>query len=176
MTARPPVLDARAAADVLAGLLARRPGYLPGWRPQPGESAYALLEATAYLAGLTIERLNQVPERDLLAFLSMSGLELAPPHAARTPVVFQLAPDAPVDVALPEGTELAVSLPPPLPSSPGGHQGAAPGAGSDPVIFTTDVATSLARARLVAAVSVVPGSGPDRRAQPRPGGPPALVR
>ena len=30
-------------------------------------------------------------------------------------------------------------------------------AGSEPVIFTTDVATSLARANLVAAVSVIPG-------------------
>jgi predicted phage baseplate assembly protein len=156
MTARPPVLDARRAGDVLAGLLVRRPGYLPGWRPRPGEPAHALLAATAYLAGLIIERLNQVPERDLLAFLSASGIELAPPHAARTPVVFRLASDAPVDVALPEDTELAVSLPPPLPSSPGGHQGAEPGARPDPVVFTTDVATSLARARLAAAVSVVP--------------------
>ena len=155
MTARPPVLDERDAAAVLGGLLDRRPGYLPSWRPQPGEPAHALLEAVARLAGLTIERLNQVPERDLLAFLSASGVELSPPRPASTPVVFRLAPDAPVDVALPEGTELAVSLPPPLPSALGGHQAVPPDA-ADPVVFTTDVATSLARARLVAAVSVVP--------------------
>src|SRR4029453_10131976 len=132
MTARPPVLDGRDAAAVLAELLGRRPGYLPDWRPQPGDPAYALLAATAHLAGLTIERLNRVPVRDLLGFLSAAGIEPLPPQAARTAVVFQLAPDAPVDVALPEGTELAVSLPPPLPSSLGGHQGIQSGTGAEP--------------------------------------------
>src|SRR4051812_25965127 len=107
MTARPPVLDTRDAAAVLAGMLARRPGYLPGWRPQPGEPAHALLAAVAHLTGLAIERLNRVPERDLLAFLDGCGIDLAPPQAARAAVVFTLAPDTPVDVALPEDTELA---------------------------------------------------------------------
>jgi predicted phage baseplate assembly protein len=155
MTGRAPTLDGRDVSVVLAELLARRPGYLPAWRPEAGEPAYALLQAVALLAGLTVDRLDQVPERDLLAFLGAAGIELLPPHAASTPVVFRLAADAPVDVALPEGTELAVSLPPPLPSSLGGHQAEPVGTG-DPLVFTTDVATSLARARLVAAVSVVP--------------------
>jgi predicted phage baseplate assembly protein len=155
MSGRAPTLDGRDASAVLAELLARRPGYLPEWRPQAGEPAHAVLEAVALLAGLAIDRLDQVPERDLLAFLGAAGIELLPPHAASTPVVFRLAADAPVDVGLPEGTELAVSLPPPLPSSLGGHQAQTSGAG-DPIVFTTDVATSLARARLVAAVSVIP--------------------
>ena len=46
----------------------------------------------ARLFELAIQRLNQVPEKNLLAFLDAMGVSLLPPAPARVPLTFALTP------------------------------------------------------------------------------------
>ncbi|MER5225470.1 putative baseplate assembly protein [Streptomyces flaveus] len=145
-----------AAAEALAGLLRRSPGYLPGWRPEPGTPGHALLEVLARFAGLVDEGLGQIPDKYLLAFLDATGTTLLPPEPARAPLVFTLAEDAPTDVALPADSEVAAVVPPSLPGSLG-----APGPEATtgvPPIFATEQTVSLVRARLASVYSLTPGA------------------
>jgi hypothetical protein len=97
------------------------------------------------------EKLEGVPGRGLLAGLDMLGLHLLPAQAARTPLVFALQPDAPLDVTLPQGSQVAAKPAPLLPELDGTQ-----GKAADPVLFSTEQAVTLARARLVSLYSVDP--------------------
>jgi hypothetical protein len=57
----------------------------------PGEG---LVRVFARLAEIVVERLNRVPEKNLLAFLAMLGLDQQPPQPARVPLTFELAKGA----------------------------------------------------------------------------------
>lgn len=142
------------AARVLAELLRRNPGHLPGWRPGSGTPGHALLEVVARFAGLIDEGLAQIPDRYLLSFLDATGTTLLPPAPARAPLVFTLAEDAPTDVALPADSEVAAVVPPSLPGSLGPAVSEAD-AGLPPV-FATEQAVSLVRARLASVYSLNP--------------------
>ena len=85
-----PVLDRRRSDDVLREVLARRPGFVPGFAPEPGRPGWALLEIAAAEVASLIERLDQAPAKRGLALLDLVGIGLVPPQAARAPVVFHL--------------------------------------------------------------------------------------
>ena len=137
---------------VAAELERRRPGYLPGW---PTDAAgRAFLAVLSELLALVDEGLDQAPTVSFLAFLDAMGVNLLPPSPARAPLVFTLAPDAPVDVAVPQDSEVAAVLPPPLPASFAGAAGDTP----DPIVFATDRGISAARARLAAVTSILPST------------------
>ena len=145
-----------AAARVLAELERRRPGYLPAtWRAERG-SGPALLTVLAHLAGLVEEGLEQIPDKYLLVFLDAMGVNLLPPAPARAPLVFTLASDAPVDVPLPEESEVAAVSAPPLPQTL--DIGALPPPPPEPVLFATERSISLTRARLTCVYSIVPAT------------------
>ena len=95
---RAPHLDQRDAASVLADVLRRLPAYVPGWSPKEGRASSALLQVFARYMEALIERLNQVPDKNLLAFLDLLGQSLAPAEAARAPFVFDFRPPAPPTV------------------------------------------------------------------------------
>src|SRR5258708_4918843 len=57
----------------------------------------ALIEIFGRFAELIIERLNQVPGKNLLAFLDLIGASLLPPQPARVPLTFLLANGSTVD-------------------------------------------------------------------------------
>ncbi|TME20082.1 MAG: hypothetical protein E6I70_02060, partial [Chloroflexi bacterium] len=114
-----------------------------------------MLTILARFASLVIQDLNAAPDKDFLAFLDAMGISLLAPQAARAPLIFSLASGAPTDVTLPADTEVAANLPPPLPSSLGNQQASAP-ASTAPLIFATDEAISLTRARLAAVHSRIP--------------------
>jgi hypothetical protein len=87
----------------------------------------------ARLLELALARLNQVPEKNLLAFLDTMGVSLLAPAAARVPLTFGLTPGAP-PTAVPRGTQAA----------------SAPAAGQPAVVFETEDDLTVVPATLAA--------------------------
>jgi hypothetical protein len=108
-----PKLDDRTAPDVLAQAqeLAKTT-YLAGvWTgyADPGDPAFQLLGVFGRLMEILIERLNRVPEKNLLAFLDMVGVEPSPGFPAALPVTFLPSPKAPEGGLIPAGTQVATT-------------------------------------------------------------------
>lgn len=127
-----PILDNRDAERVFLELMRRRPAYLPAWRPGEGQPGWALLRIFARYMRAVIERLNEAPDKNLLAFLGMLGVNLIPAQAARAPVVFKPLPN------FGNGQVAA-----------GSRLGAQVSGQSEPLVFETDSAIAVAAARLV---------------------------
>lgn len=135
------VLDPRAAFELAAELLARREGFVAEWKPSSDGGDRALLEITARYWQTIVQRLNQAPAKNKLAFLDLLGIQLIAAQAARAPIVFQLSDQA-VDTRAPAGTRVAA---PPPPDS------------ADQIVFETERNTGLAAAKLKSVVSLWPG-------------------
>jgi len=88
-----------------------------------------------------LQRLNQAPAKNKLAFLDLLGLRLVPAQPARAPVVFTLSQNA-SDASAPEGTQVAA---PPPPGS------------SQQIVFSTEQDAAVAAAALKEVVSLWPG-------------------
>lgn len=135
-----PKIDSRAApeiaSEVVSSLKAGRwPKADPNgkdFEPEKGASG-ALINIFARFAELIIERLNQVPEKNLLAFLDMLGASLLPPRPARTPLTFSLVEGAKVGAVVPAGTQVAAT---------------AIAEEKEPVIFETERELEVTTARL----------------------------
>jgi len=136
-----PDIDDREASQLVAELLARRPGYVPEWAPTRDGLDSALVQIAARYWQAIIQRLNQAPVRNKLAFFNTLNIQLIPAEAARTVLVFRLA-DNVSDARLPANTRVAA---PPPPGS------------NDQIIFETEEATGLAVAKLKEVVSLWPG-------------------
>jgi hypothetical protein len=125
--------------DALARLLAATPDLstvnVVKLTPPP-DAGQALIGIFAHLAGLTISRLNQAPDKAFLAFLDLIGVRALPPQPARVPLTFSLAAGATVDAPVPAGTRVA--------ATPAGGE-------SDPPVFVTTSEIFLTGAALVAA-------------------------
>jgi hypothetical protein len=134
-----PILDPRDAERILAELLQRRPAYLPHWTAKPGQRGQALLRIFARYMELLVSRLNEAPDKNLLAFLDMMGISLIPARASRAPVVFESLPNA-GDGQLLAGTRLGAQVP----GQP------------DPLAFETESSIAMAAAQVVAVRTVWP--------------------
>jgi uncharacterized phage protein gp47/JayE len=134
-------VDPRNAEEFASQLLAKRLGYVPEWQPQAKGVDTALAWILARYLYAIVQRLNQAPEKNKLAFLDLLGLSLVPAQPARAPVVFDIAPTGP-DSQAPANTQVAA---PPPPGS------------SDQIVFETERATGLAAAKLKQVVSLWPG-------------------
>ena len=117
MRPSPPV-DRRSFADLVAETRAAMVGHLGLAVPEgadasqvsvPGEG---LVRIFARLAEVVVDRLNQVPEKNLLAFLDLVGLTLQPPLPARVPLTFTLAGGSTGPARVPART-LAAAAPSP---------------------------------------------------------------
>ncbi|WP_435210116.1 putative baseplate assembly protein [Streptomyces sp. bgisy034] len=109
MTGQPPPIDPRDRAALVAqttDLATRYSGWQPpaDGRPDAGQ---ALIGVFARFAELVVQRLNQVPERDYLAFLNLIGTQPTPPVPARVPLTFRLAERSRTDALVPAGTRVA---------------------------------------------------------------------
>jgi hypothetical protein len=135
------VLDSRKAAEIVAQVLARRPGYVPSWIPADKGPDIAVTQVFARYLYAILQRLNQVPDKNKLAFLDLLGIQLIAPAAARVPIVFQLAEQAP-DTRINAGLQVAA---PPPPES------------EDQVVFEIERATGLSATRLQQVFSLWPG-------------------
>src|SRR6185503_19080976 len=109
-----PLIDTRTSDDVVRQLLKLFRSYSDDksqtqqgmFSLEPGASR-ALVEIFGRFAELIIERLNQVPNKNLLAFLDLIGASLLPPQPARVPLTFSLANGSTVDGLVRAGTQIA---------------------------------------------------------------------
>src|SRR5882672_3081514 len=86
-------------------------GYVPKWTPTQNGADVALIQAAARYWQAIIQRLNQAPLKNKLAFFNTLDIQLIQAQAARTSVVFRLA-DNVADARLPANTRLAAPPPP----------------------------------------------------------------
>jgi hypothetical protein len=135
---QPPPVDTRSQAEVVeqtTALATQFSGWQPGadGTPDPGQ---ALIGIFGYFASLVIDRLNQAPDKNYLAFLNLIGATQIPPRPARVPLTFELATSTPVEAVVPAG---ALAAAPPLTGD------------QDEAVFETERALALTQAQLVAA-------------------------
>ena len=135
-----PILDVREEQQLFEELVRRIQSYVPGWIPGVYGPSSALLHIYARYLEVLVERLNQAPDKNKLAFLDLLGINLIPAQGARAPLVFQ-----------------------PLPSLGDGRVPAGSKAGAqvkglpDPLVFETEADIALTQARLAEVVTVWPG-------------------
>lgn len=135
-----PRLDERDAQTLQGELMARVPGYVPQWSPASGQPGWTISQVFTRYLQVLIERLNQAPDRNKLAFLDMLGISLLPAQAARAPVVFTAMPQT-GDGRVPARTRVGAKVP----------------GRSDPLIFETETDIALAGANLAEVVALWPG-------------------
>lgn len=145
MTIGAPPVDARDAEALAAELRARLAASVPEWSPAdretgaPDQASTALIEVAARFGEIVIERLNQAPNKNFLAFLDLLGTAPLPPEPARVPLTFSVATGSATDAVVRAGTQVAATL--------------APGE-TTPVTFETERELTAIAATLTALVGV----------------------
>jgi baseplate J-like protein len=100
----------------------------PAWTDlSPGDPGITLLELFAHLTEVMIYKLNQVPQKAYIEFLSLMGVTLLPPTAAEVTLKFKLTHPYPQRIEIPRGTRVAAAR--------------AAGGAEPPVFVTSEVAT-----------------------------------
>lgn len=140
MTEPAPPIDTRTAAQIethIKRLL--REYYLrgyggPAWNETNDRLGTTLIKIFARFAEIIIERLNQAPEKNFIAFLDLLGASRLPPQPACAQLTFALADGATGDTLVPAGTQVS---------------GTAAG-GGPPVVFETEHDLVVTSARLAA--------------------------
>ena len=135
-----PKIDPRSAQDVSRQLRKLLAGYAPQLSAQGGSAGLcaALAGVFSRYAEVVIQRLNQTPEKNLLAYLDMLGLSVLPPQPARAPLTFFLTAGSMTNAVVPAGTQVA----------------AKPAEGdAGPVVFETERELTVVAARLTAALT-----------------------
>ena len=151
----PPVLDARDAAAVEAGLWADTPGFTPEWSPRTASVAGTVVAAYAHGRGLLNAGLAQLPQAQQAAMLDMLGAALLPAQGARVPLVFSVSPQSVRDITLAQGSQVAAIQAATLPSLEPGAVSVAP---IDPPVFTTERSVTLTPGKLLCLASIDAGS------------------
>lgn len=86
-----PKLDDRKYQDIVDEAISLIPRYAPEWtNHNAADPGITLLELAAWMTDLLIHRLNQVPEKNYVAFLNLLGIKLRAPRAARALLQFTL--------------------------------------------------------------------------------------
>ena len=127
-----PKIDRRTAEDIAAQVQQLLEQYTGENKPIQGTRA-ALVNIFARFSEIIIERLNQVPDKNFLAFLDLLGASRLPPQPARVPLTFSLAAGTKVDAVVPKRTQVA--------APPGERE-------KDPVIFETERELVVSAAKL----------------------------
>ncbi len=139
---QPPELTPASRGAVTSELLGRAASYTPEWRRRSASDAGIAL---ACLFGEQVEpvlgRLNRLPDKALVEFLSMAGVEPLPARPAEALLEFQVADSAPQSVLIASGFQV----------------GASPAQGGDTVVFETQEAIYATPAQ-VAELHVKQGS------------------
>ena len=103
-----PNLDDRRFQDLVDEAKRRIPHYCPEWTDHNvSDPGVTLIELFAWLTETLIYRLNQVPEKSLISFLELMGVQLQPPAAARAVLDFWLSAPAMEPVVIPASTEVS---------------------------------------------------------------------
>jgi len=134
-----PLLDPRDAEQVFNELIAHAPSLVSEITPVEGGSAHALMQIFSRYMEVIIHRLNEAPDKNLLAFLDMLGINLISPQSARVPVVFEPLPIA-GNGRIAANTRLGAQTP--------DHP--------DPLMFETENTIAMAASHLVEVKTVWP--------------------
>jgi Baseplate J-like protein len=103
----PPKLDDRSFHDIVEEAISMIPRYSPEWtNHNPSDPGITLIELAAWMTDLLIYRLNQVPDKNYVAFLNLLGIKLRAPRAAKALVRFQLTEGA-TKQRVPRGTQVS---------------------------------------------------------------------
>src|SRR3954454_11121591 len=103
----PPKLDDRSFHDIVEEAISMIPRYAPEWtNHNPSDPGITLIELAAWMTDLLIYQLNQVPDKNYVAFLNLLGIKLRPPKAANALVRFQLV-DGAAKQRVPMGTQVS---------------------------------------------------------------------
>ncbi|MCG8364044.1 MAG: putative baseplate assembly protein [Pseudanabaenales cyanobacterium] len=137
----PPKIDPRDFPALVQEIRRLVPFYTPEWQvSEDGDSGSALLKIFAHMVAGTLQQLNQVPEKNFIAFLNLLGVKRLPAQSARAPLSFNLSQGATAAVLIPAKTQVSAA-----------------GAGDrDRVVFETSRNMLVTPAQLVAAYSVNP--------------------
>jgi predicted phage baseplate assembly protein len=103
----PPKLDDRSFNDIVEEAISMIPRYAPEWtNHNPSDPGITLIELAAWMTDLLIYRLNQVPEKNYVAFLNLLGIKLRAPRAAKALVRFALV-EGSTKQRVPRGTQVS---------------------------------------------------------------------
>ena len=87
-----PNLDDRKFQDIVDDVKRQIGRRCPEWTDHNvSDPGVTLLELFAWMMEMTLYRVNQIPEKNYIAFLEMLGISLEPPVPARTDLRFLLA-------------------------------------------------------------------------------------
>lgn len=108
---RPPKLYDSALRVPIAEAVVMARRYCADWTgyEDPNDPGRQLMELGARLVELLAERVNRVPEKNLLAFLDLVGVERSPGAPAEAAVTFQLSARSEVGQLVPVGTQVATT-------------------------------------------------------------------
>src|SRR5262245_34943650 len=103
----PPKLDDRTFNDIVDEAISIIPRYSPEFtNHNPSDPGITLIELAAWMTDLLIYRLNQVPDKNYVAFLNLLGIKLRAPRAARALTRFALV-EGSVKQRVPRGTQVS---------------------------------------------------------------------
>ena len=103
----PPKLDDRSFHDIVEEAISMIPRYAPEWtNHNPSDPGITLIELAAWMTDLLIYRLNQVPDKNYVAFLNLLGIKLHAPRAAKALAKFTLVEGADKQ-RVPRGTQIS---------------------------------------------------------------------
>lgn len=145
MSNNAPLIDPRTAALLSAELTEKLAANVPEWSAidpatgAPDQASAALISIMARFGEIIIERLNQAPDANLLAFLDLLGTSPLPPEPARVPLTFSVAAGSTTDAVVPAGTQVAS---PPVEGE------------TEPVVFETERELTAVAASLQTLVAV----------------------
>ena len=134
-----PTLDGRTRADIVAQTRALMAQYVPAWKPAAGDPGWAVVQVFARYLEILLEKLNLVPQKNLLAFLDLIGVSLLPPTPARVPLQFFPVAGATQGATVQQGTPVATG-------------------GEPALIFETEATLSVTTARLLRLVTHDPAA------------------
>jgi predicted phage baseplate assembly protein len=109
MSIPPPKIDQRNYEDFVEQTQALVKKYT-GKDFNQSDAGLALMRIFSRMTTVVSDRLNRVPDRNLIAFLNLIGTQQTPPQPARVPLTFSLAGRSPVDALVPAHTQ--ISAPP----------------------------------------------------------------
>ncbi|MCK5013010.1 MAG: putative baseplate assembly protein [Candidatus Omnitrophica bacterium] len=101
-----PKIEPKKCSEMYKLLKEMVPYYTPEWAGSD-DAGIALLKIFSYINETVIDRLNQAPKKNFVAFLDMLGIKLLPAQPARVPLTFRLSDGTEDEILVPDKTQAA---------------------------------------------------------------------
>jgi hypothetical protein len=101
-------IEPRKCSEIYRLIKEMVPHYTPEWAVYDKTNAgVALLKIFSRMNETVVNRLNQAPKKNFVAFLDMLGIKLLPAQSSRAPLTFNLAKGVENEILIPEKTQAA---------------------------------------------------------------------